>query len=155
MCSQTYISGYRVLRYEEAHELKKRIEELENEITRKEKNYEEYKLQVKIHEEARDKLRVELNDANQKVKESDNLSSLARKELNELQARLSNETLERVSLSKQYDELREQFAASEKEKLELQLKVSASEDLIFKSDTMKETLQHDLFEVGCFALYVF
>ena len=140
-------SNFRVLRYEETHDLKRKIEDLTNEISRKEKSYEEYKLQVKIHEEARDKLRVELNSANQKIKDQDHATSVIRKELSEANARLDDERTDRTSLTKQYEELRETFTANEKEKLEIQAKMRTLEDQMFKNETLRDTLQHDLQEV--------
>ena len=143
--------GFRVLRYEETHELRKRTEQLENEIARKDKSYEEYRQQVKIHEEARDKLRVELNEANQKIREIDQLLHANKKEHNELQVRLDEEKIERTSLAKQYEELRNLYTTNEREKLELQSKVKSCEDVMFKNETVKEALEHDLQEViNCF-----
>lgn len=136
-----------MLRYEETHELRQRIEHLENEIARKEKSYEEYRLQVKVHEDARDNLRVELNEANQKIRTLDQALNAARKEQNEIRAKLDDEKIERTSIAKQYEDLRDLYGASEREKLELQSQVTAKEDLIFKCETMKETLEHDLREV--------
>jgi len=141
------LEDLRVLRYEETHDLKKRVENLENEISRKEKTYEEYRQQVKVHEEARDKLRVELNEANQKAKEIDQLLHASKKEQNEVQAKLDEEKIERSSLSKQYDELRVAYSTNEREKFELQSKVKSYEDLIFKNETVKEALEQDLQEV--------
>ena len=139
---------FRVLRYEETHELRKRLEHLENEIARKEKSYEEYRQQVKLHEDARDNLRVELNEANQKIREIDHLLHTSKKEHNELQVRLDEEKIERTSLSKQYEEVRGAYAENEREKMELQSKVKSCEDKIFKQETVKEALEHDLQEVG-------
>ena len=97
---------------------------------------------------------MELNEANQKIREIDHLLAASRKEQNELQARLDEEKMERNSLVKQYEELRESYAASERDKLELHSKVTSSKDLIFKSETVKETLEHDLQEVSKFKLKI-
>ena len=137
----------RVLRYEEGHELRKKTEQLENEISRKDKSYEEYRQQVKVHEDARDKLRMELKEANEKMREIDQLLHASKKEHNELQVRLDEERIERTSLAKQYEELRGLYTVNEREKLELQSRVKSCEDIMFKNETVKEALEHDLQEV--------
>lgn len=102
---------------------------------------------MKMHEDAHDKLRAELSDANRKLREMDQTLTVERKELTESKASLGEEKMERASLAKQYEELRELYGASEREKLELQSQVQAKDDLIFKCETVKETLEHDLIEV--------